>query len=157
MKNCVKKFGIVLICFIMLFMITGCGNKTAITASDFKTKMESKGYILQDVISQFSDYNYFNQAYVALSFDSAYQIEFYELSDTDSAISFFNTNKDIFEKSKSSGSSETSVSIGNNEKYTLTTNSKFKVLSRIDNTVIYLDVSEDYKSQVKDILKDLGY
>ena len=99
----------------------------------------------------------FNQVYIAISSDSTYQIEFYELSDSDYASSFFNNNKKTFEDSKSSGSAETSVSAGNNAKYTLTTNGKFKVVSRIDNTVIYLNVDDDYKSSVKDVLKDLGY
>jgi hypothetical protein len=138
-------------------MVTGCGNKTAITSSDFKTRMEAKGYIVQDATNQFSDYDYITQVYIALSSDYAYQIEFYELSNSDNASSFFNTNKSIFENSKSSSASETSVSTANNAKYTLTTNGQFKVVSRIDNTVIYLNVSESYKSTIKDVLKDLGY
>ena len=79
------------------------------------------------------------------------------MSDNDYASSFFNNNKKTFEDSESSGSTETSVSVGNNEKYTLTTNGKFKVVSRIDNTVIYLNVDDNYKSSVKNVLKDLGY
>lgn len=120
------------LCFVMLFMVTGCGNKTAITSSDFKTKMEAKGYTVQDATSQFSGYDYVTQVYIALSSDSAYQIELYELSDNDNASSFFNNNKTNFESSKSSSAAETSVSAGNNAKYTLTTNGQFKVVSRID-------------------------
>ena len=32
----------------MLFMITGCGNKTTNSSADFKSKMEDKGYAVQD-------------------------------------------------------------------------------------------------------------
>lgn len=79
------------------------------------------------------------------------------MSDADNAVSFFNTNKNIFENSKSNDAIETSVSMGNNSKYTLTTNSRYKVVSRIDNTVIYLDVADQYKNDVQSILKSLGY
>ena len=155
MKFKYKLLGI--LCLMLLVFTTACGKKTAITSSDFKEKMESKGYTVEDATSQFSDYDYVKQVYIALNSDSEYQIEFYELSDNDNASSFFNNNRSTFEQSKSSSSSETSSSVGNTSKYTLTTNDKFKLLSRIDNTVIYLDVSEEYKSEVKDIIKELGY
>ena len=153
----VKQLLMGLMCFVVLFTLTGCGNNTAITSDDFKSKMESSGYTVQEATNQMSDYDYIKQVYIAISSDSTYQIEFYELSDNDYASSFFNNNKKTFEDSKSSGSTETSVSVGNNEKYTLTTNGKFKVVSRIDNTVIYLNVDDNYKSSVKDVLKNLGY
>ena len=41
--------------------------------------------------------------------------------------------------------------------YTLTTNDKYKLLSRIDNTVLYIDVVKDAKSEVKELVKHLGY
>lgn len=120
----VKQLLMGLMCFVVLFTLTGCGNKTAITSDDFKSKMESSGYTVQEATNQMSDYDYIKQVYIAISSDSTYQIEFYELSDNDYASSFFNNNKKTFEDSKSSGSTETSVSVGNNEKYTLTTNGK---------------------------------
>lgn len=153
----VKCFMMGVLCFVVLFTLTGCGNKTSITSDDFKNKMESNGYTVQDATSQMASYDYIKKVYIAISNDSTYQIEFYELSDSDYATSFFNNNKSIFEDSKSSVSTETSVNLGNHNKYSLTANDKFKVVSRIDNTVIYLDVDENYKSSVKDILDDLGY
>ncbi len=153
----VKQFLIGLICIVVLFTLTGCVKKTAITSDEFKNKMESSDYIVQEATNQMSDYDYIKKVYIAINKDSTYQIEFYELSNKDYASNFFNNNKKTFEDSKSSGSTETSVSIGNNEKYTLTTKGKFKVVSRIDNTVIYLNVNDNYKSSVKDVLKDLGY
>ena len=157
MKNKFKGLMLSTLCFVVLFMVTGCGNKVAISSSDFKTKMEKKGYTVDDVTSQFDGYDYLSKVYIALSSDSAYQIEFYELSDVDSASILFDNSKAAFENSKSSDSPEDSVDLENHEKYTLTTNGQFKVVSRIDNTVIYLDVPDTYKSSVEGVLKDLGY
>ena len=77
----VKQLLMGLMCFVVLFTLTGCGNKTAITSDDFKSKMESSGYTVQEATNQMSDYDYIKQVYIAISSDSTYQIEFYELSD----------------------------------------------------------------------------
>lgn len=142
-----------------LFFLTGCsfGKKTSITASTFNTTMKEKGYTVQDVGSQFSNYNYVKQAYVAVNKDYSYQIEFYELQDDSYATSFYNNNKSNFESSKGNASAETSVALSNYAKYTLSANGKYKVISRIDNTVIYVDVDDNYKGDVTSLLDELGY
>ena len=132
-------------------------KKTAISASDFKSTMEDKDFYITDAKSQFSGADYIEHVYVAVSEDYGYQVEFYEMTDEDDAVSFFNDNKEIFEDSKGSGSSETSTSLKNYSKYTLSTNGKYKVVSRIDNTVIFLNVDDEYKDEVKDLLNELGY
>lgn len=146
-----------IICFVAILTITGCKDKKSITANEFKNTMESNHYIVQEATNQFSEYDYVEKVYIALSSDSSYQIEFYQLSDDNYATSFYNNNKSIFEKSKSSKSSETSVSMANYSKYTLQTDGKYKVISRIDNTAIYLNVDTDNKNDVNSILKKLGY
>lgn len=132
-------------------------EKTSITASSFKNFMEQKGYIVSDANSQFSEYDYVKQVYVATNGNYSYKIEFYELSDENYAMSFYNNNKSIFESSKGSASAETSASLKNYSKYTLSSNGKYMVVSRIDNTVVYLNVDDSYKDTVKDLLKELGY
>jgi len=132
-------------------------EKESINAEEFKTIMQEKGFIVSDATSQFSQYDYIKQVYVAASDDYSYKIEFYELSDIEYATSFYNNNKAIFESSKGIASANTSVSIKNYSKYTLSTNGQYKVVSRIDNTVIYLDVDSGNKDAVKDLLKEIGY
>lgn len=153
----VKKFVLGVVCVLLIFMATGCGNKTVMSSADFKTNMENKDYVVEDATSQFEAYDYVSQVYVAVNSGFTYQIEFYELSDTDSAVSFFNNNQSIFEDSKGSVSSESSVSMGNYSKYTLTTDGMYKVLSRVDNTVIYVNVNDEYKEEVQTILEEFGY
>lgn len=132
-------------------------EKTSITASDFYTIMSQKGYVVQDSSSQFSDYNYVKNSYIADSKDYSYQIEFYELVDDSYATSFYNNNKSIFESLKGNVSAETSVGLKNYSKYTLSSNGKYMVVSRINNTVIYVDVDDSYKDTVNSLLSELGY
>lgn len=153
----IKNIISLIICFIAVLTVTGCKDKKSITADEFKNTMESNDYTVQEATDQFSEYDYVEKVYIALISDSSYQIEFYQLSDDDYATSFYNNNKSIFEESKSSKNSETSVSMANYSKYTLETNGKYKVISRINNTAIYLNVDAEYKEDVKSILKKLGY
>lgn len=153
----IKKIAVTLFLFIVLFSLTGCKNKDSITAQEFKSRMEKENFVLTDAKSQFSEYNYIQSVYVARDKDDEYQIEFYQMSDDTNAQNFFNTNKTIFEQNKSSSSSQTSKSVKNYSKYTLTSNGKYYVVSRINNTVIYASVDEEHKDDVKDILDELNY
>ena len=132
-------------------------TKTPISEENFINSMETKGYIITDVKDQFANVDEIDKAYIATSSDSSYQIEFYILADESSAISMFNRNKQIFEDSKSNVSGETSVTKKNSAKFTLSTNNMLKVVSRIDNTLIYLDVDKDKSDEIKPLLKELGY
>ena len=131
-------------------------EKTPISANTFSSTMESKGYTIINTTSQFSQYpNYMQESYVAVNTD--YQIEFYELTSEENAISMYNTNKAKFESQKTDASSYVTVNMSNYSTYSLTTEGKYKYLSRIDNTLVYIDVDESYKDIVKDIMKEIGY
>ncbi len=132
-------------------------EKSPITAKQFKTTMEEQSYIVADATEQFSQYDYIKQVYVAAPSDYIYKIEFYELADDSYAMGFYNNNKSIFESSKGNSSKETNVNMKNHSKYTLSSNGKYQVVSRIDNTVIYLNIDDSYKDDAKSLLKELGY
>lgn len=151
-----KNILILVLCFICLFVITGCGNKKALTKEEFKTLMEKENFKVEDSSSKMSEFDYIDKLYIAYN-DDSYQIEFYELIDEDSAITFFNNNKESFENSKSSNSYESSVSKNNSDKYTLLTNNKYKVISRIDNTAIFVNVDKSFQDEVDSLLEKLGY
>lgn len=161
------KKSIVIISIVLLLLVTVAAGFTAfslmnkekdsITAEEFKTIMQDKGYLIADATSQFSEYDYVSKVYLATTSDKLYQIEFYTLSDDSSATYFFNTNKTLFEQNKTSVSTSTSSEFSNHAKYTLTSNNEYMVVSRINNTVVYANVDEQHKDAVKDILKELGY
>lgn len=139
-----------------LFALLG-KTKNPITAEEFKSKMEEKEYITGDATQQYDEYGYVKKVYIAASKDRTYQIEFYVLEDNDYATSFYNTSKNIFENSKGSVFSRTNVNLKNSSKYTLSANGEYKVVSKIDNTVIYVDTEDTNRDIIKEILKELGY
>jgi len=151
-----KKVILGFLCAVILFILTGCGDKNPITSSDFKSISENKNYTFYDITSQYAQYGYINSASVAKS-SSGYQIEFYVLSDDSYATSMFNNNKTIFENYKGNSSVESSTSLANYSIYSLTSSGYYMYLAKIDNTLLYLRVDDDYKNEVKDFVKKLGY
>jgi len=171
MKNFKSERGIGLMPFILVFVavlviagiIVGAVivnkklNKEPISLNAFKDKMQYRDFEIADNLEQYKDFDYIKKACIALEEDYEYQIEFCKLDEEEDAISFYNTKKEMFEQTKGTAQVETKVSMGNNSKYTLKTNGKYKVVSRIEKTVIVADVDEKYEDEVKEILKEIGY
>ena len=147
-----------LLCLITVFGFAGCGkNKDSISADEFCSKMEAKSFITTDSTEQYATSKEINESYIAISEDYSYQIEFIVLDSDSSAESMYNRNKSTFESENSSKAVRTSTSLANYSKYTLLASGKYKVLSRIDNTLIYINADSSYKDEINSILEDLGY
>ena len=156
MKKIFKKVLLCTITLATLFVLTGC-TKVALTAEQYKDKMEKLDFDVEDVTSQYKYSNMVKTGYVAIKAGKIFQIEFYELRTESDAVSMYNTNKQKFENEKGSSSINTNVEGKNYSKYTLTTGGKYKVVCRVENTLIYLNVDDEYKNEVKQVLDSLGY
>lgn len=144
------------VCVVVIaLLLTACGSKTALTNDQFAEKMEAAGYQIVDATDQFGEGEV--EAVTLAIKDDVYQIEFYVLPSNDQAVSAFNGNKSDFEQMKTSGSSTGEVSLGNYSYYGLTTDEGYYVVSRIDNTMIFINTSSEYKDEIKDVVKELGY
>ena len=86
-----------------------------------------------------------------------YQIEFFVVENVDVAVSSYNLNKETFEKSKGNKTVETKKTMGNTSRYTLKANSKYKVISRIENTFIFINAPQEKSEEIDKILKELSY
>ena len=139
-----------------VFLVTGCGTKTALEPNDFVDLIEQNGFKTTNVKEQFSAYSQIQNAFVAQDTGMRYQLEYYQLDTEENAKKFFDGNKDIFEKMKNI-KSHGEVNLGNYQQFTQDTDTAYSLLSRIDNTVIYANVKIEYKDEVKKIIKKLGY
>ena len=157
MKKTLKILLVITICLTSLFCLAGCGKKkTAKTADEFYTIMTEKKFVIKDSKSQYLSHNEIIRSYVAAPSDLSYQIEFLELDSDSSAKNMFASNQRIFQDT-SSTKVETNVSISNYSKYTLEADGKYKVISRIDKTLVYVDADIKYKDDVNKLLDELGY
>lgn len=128
-----------------------------ITVMEFKTIMQSKGYNVYDAKNEFLYHAYIKNVYMAEAKDSSYKIEFYEFFDKEHADLFFKNRKSSIEDLKSKSLSQHTVNINNFSKYALELEEKYIVISRIDNTIIYVDTNAMNKENIKNILDEIGY
>lgn len=154
MKKRILLLGV--ICFFILFALTGCGNKTVISTGDFKSKATNLGYETTNVKKQFAFYDYIKEAIVATN-SKGYQVEFYVLESKEEAKNMFNTNKTIFESYKVNISKESTTNIANYSNYTLVSGGYYMYICRVDNTMFYARVKETFKDDVKTLVQELGY
>lgn len=152
-----KRLRIILQLIVLSFIFTACTNQKTITSEEFKKILEKMKYNVIDIKEQYADYDSIKSAQVAINKDQNYQIEFYTLTDEKEAIAFFKENKKIFETSKSNNAKETSKELRKKSKYILNTNGKYKVISRIKNTVIYVNTDESFQKVTDKILDTIKY
>ena len=114
-------------------------------------------YTVIDVKDQFGEYDYIKGAYLAVSSDANYQIEFYTFENGENAKAFYDINKPTLESVGAGNDVYTNVDKDNYNKYTITTEEKYNSITRIANTIVYSSNSKQYKDKVEKIIKKLGY
>lgn len=152
-----KKIKVLMLLILVVLLCACSSKKEAIDEEKFINIMNNQNFTIVNVEEQFEQYEYIEEAYVALESNKNYQIEFYELENDSYAKSFYDNNKQIFEATQTNSSLYTNVDLIDSNKYTLTTDTEYKVLSRIDETVIYVNADKKYKNEIFNILKKLGY
>lgn len=151
-----KKHLLFIAALVLLVLFAGCSKKQAITSDQFTDTLTQKGCEIHDVTQQFESAD-IQVVKATVAKNSNFQIEFYEIEDTEQAKAMFEGNKNKFQLQKGSNSTETSNSGSSSGSYNLNTGGKYKLLSYIDNTLVYIDADDTYKAEIQDILKELGY
>ena len=154
-----KKLTILTVFLLTFFMLAGCQtSRSAISAEEFKTKAEAAGYTVQDASSQYPD-GQVDEYWIAVKLSDAidYQIEFAVVPTAEQAKGAYEQNKADFESKKGNFTVHSTVSIGNYSYYYLTTSARFQVISRVDNTFIYIDAEKEYKDEIENFLQSIGY
>ena len=150
-----KKLLLTTICLVAIFLLTACGKKP-VSIEDFKKAAEAKNMTVVDVVDQFADSPQIKTANVAL-IENKWQLEHYTLTSEKEAKEMFENNKDRFEAEENDTTLKTTVEMEHYQKYVLETADKYKVLIRAEDMFIYGNVPNEYKSDAKALLKDLGY
>lgn len=140
-----------------LLCLTGCSRKTALTVDAFYNLMEENGYEAAYITDQYTEYDQLTGVCVAMQIYGEYQIEFYETDTDDTAKNLYANNQRILEDNTSIAYSRTVVNGVNSNAFKMTSNGQYYVLSRIDNTMIYIEAPEECKGEINGVLKTLGY
>ena len=146
----------ILVLILLIVLLSACSlTKEAIDEDDFNRIMISEGFKVTNVINEYVESSYFEEAFIAEK--DGYEIQFYELEDDSFAKKIYNANKQQMESAKDGTYMESNVDLINNNKYSVDTQGTYTVVSRIDDTIVYLSVNSKFKEEVNSILKKLGY
>jgi len=141
-----------LLIILSLFLLTAC-QKSAITPGRFKGILNKNNYEIIDKGK--NNYDFVLESLIAVN--ENIQIEYYVLKNEKYAKKVFNKNKEDFEKSLNDFSAEGYTNNQNLEKYTVKDKTTYKVVAKIDNTVIFISENVSHQKEINRILKKLGY
>lgn len=160
MKKVIK---LIIMTILIIFIILGIKfiilnkAKPSLTAEEFKQTMEEKDFTILNITSKYSDYDYVKEVYAAVDNNSTYEIDFYLLSDISHGKEFYNIMKDNLKSSKNKGDRKKGSDYSYYGKYILYSKDQYRQISRVNDTIISIDVRTKYKDELLNLLNDLGY
>ena len=154
-----KKFFITVSVFVtvaMLLCLSGCmSNKTPQTAEGFTQIMEEKGFEVADATEDIETNGV--DARILVATGKNYQIQFHEFEDSDTGKLVFLNGKEVFDDKCSVKSMSLEMNTTNYNYYSFSSGKSFYLIARIEHTVISCVAEKEYKSEIIDLVKTLGY
>ena len=146
----------VLIIVLISLFLTGCvGSKEKISTNQFIEFAAESGYEIQDKTRALKDSNI--KKVILAKKNNECQIEYYKLKGITEAIYMFNDNRKIFKTSKNETSTYTYTNLSNYSVYSLTNESYYMYLCRVDDTLLYIKVPLNYKDEIVEFTEKIGY
>ena len=145
-----------IICLVAVLFLVGCFTKQSITVDEFKSNMEGNGLTLNNIKEEYGVYEEVVDANTAI-LDDKYQVEFYTFTDEVSSQGFYETRINEFVPIESTYKEKYNETGSNYNIYSLTTEDVYVYISRVDKTLLYINVNKEYKDEIKDLIEKLGY
>lgn len=149
-----KKLLFLLLAAMMLFC--ACGAKQDMTGEEFKEKVSEFGLVTVGAEEHFEQGDV-EEAVVAYTEDTSYQIEFFAVPTEEQAKRAFDQNKNAFLALAGTERKETNRGIAGGKSYIIESNGRIMIIARSGKTFIYANVEEKYGEEVINIVKKLGY
>lgn len=148
-------FFLIPITLILGLVIMNIGREP-LSAEEFTLRMEAEGFEVRDISYQFEDSE---RVELVLAVSSDYfSLEFAIFYTNRYALMAYSGNRDALERaSRHTSSSHSHISMPNFNRYAITFAGSYIVVSRIENTFIYVETSRENRSDMNRILRMLGY
>ena len=148
-----KKLITIFLSTILIFGLTGCSNKQALDATTFKDSLESHNYTV--TLTGEVDYEDLESGAIASKDDV--QINFFIFKSVNAAKQYYTDVKSGYMEEVTNNTQEKEENQDNYAKYFIYDNNAYKVVSRIDETIIIVETSADKKDEISTILGDINY
>lgn len=142
----------IIVAVMVIFILTACGTKKALSDDELKTKLTQIGFDVNEITSSIEDSNI---SVVRTANNKKYQIEYYVFKSEDTAKVAYENNVKMFSSNKKYAGKETGDD--NYNKYVQETDDYYNVVTRVKDTLVYVSVNVDHKRDIKKVLNELGY
>ena len=154
------KFKNILVCLLLSFclLMTGCRtniSKTIVTVDEFNNAAVNQGFVVYDNTELYDNVNYIVNSTVAVIDDL--EIEMVEYIDSEHASKAQENHIESFKLLKTTGALVNKNKGINYYSYSLVSNNRYMISTRVDNTLIFCKVMLTEKDKVTDLLNELGY
>lgn len=155
MKNKSVVIGILIIVAVCL-ITTGCGFYNLVDSTEFKEHFAALGYTTSDTEKGLYDADSY---LVATKSDMPFKIEYYEFKDEVEAkkayVKFTDDSSIVNYISADTKNLETKGAVFT--KFVAESSEDYIVISRVKNTIIFVDGTQDYKDEISTLLEDIQY
>lgn len=127
--------------------------RVSLSSQDFKDKMENIGYSVQNVTDL---YDAETNSSVSLALHSDYELTFHVLANEKSAKSLYTIMKKQY-KEEDKKARKTEKSKENYEKFTMKGKKEYKIVIRVDKTVLLASTDKKHQKEIDEIVRKLGY
>ena len=157
MKNAKKLTALALVCFVIISMLSSC-SKSPSNTETFMSIAKASGYKVYNITDQYSKAEAIKTATVATPKDRSFQIEFYILTDLDSAKKIYAAQGEILDQNQGSGLKSSVLNGMNYARRSLRSGGRYAVIGYIENTIIYVPpTDEKYKDKIDEFLDKFKY
>jgi len=152
MNNKSVILGIVIV--VIVILLTGCGFYNLVDPTEFKQHFGALGYTTSDK----EEPKFENDTYlVATKEDVPFKIEYYEFEEELEAKKTYKKYVDSIVDYITSNSQNNETTGAVMSKMVAESEKEYVVISRVKNTLIFVNTTKEYKNEVNTLLEDIKY
>lgn len=145
--------GVILL--VAVFLTTGCIFYNVLDKDDFKDHFTALGYTVTD--TEVPKYDTGKTYLVATKEDVPYKVEYYEFDTEVNAKKVYEKYKKAIVEYITSDSKDQEVKGAVFSKTTSNSEKEYIVISRVKNTLIFIASTQDYKTEINNLLDEIKY
>lgn len=133
--------------------------KEVLTVTEFKKVAKNNKLTVEEVEIKDQDGNSNKDVKTALNAESelGWKIEYYILTDQETAKKTYDANKKIYSSYKNQLSEEKETSRKNYDVFTLKTQNSYMHVCRVENTLLAINADDENEKNIEKVIKKLGY
>lgn len=143
-----------LLIIVVSCLTTGCLFYNYLEPGDFKDQFSARGYTVTKVDEADYEAKYISKA---TKEDVPYEVLYYQFDNEKDAKKAYKDYKDNLSNLITTNSKDTESNGAVLSKYVCKSENEYIIISRVKDTLIFINTTKDYQNEVDEILEDIQY